>query len=224
MVSHTNSVKYWGKKNVVKTDKLVRTNDCPGIDPCCNGTYCAKASKDLQLTCPASDAYLATTFVETLEVLTIFIFAFTCQQNVFAICDELKDATSVRVGKVIGASIGSAWAVYMTVGVAGFFTFGRNVESNILVNYPEDALSTTGRVAIAFLVAFSYPLQVHPARKCAFSFYSATTLGGTPPLCRSMLALSTFMPQHVAHVRIIRNTFLFVGGFSSQVCSSVQNS
>ena len=26
--------------------------------------------------------------------------------------------------------------------------------------------------------AFSYPLQVHPARKCAFSFYSSTTLMG----------------------------------------------
>jgi hypothetical protein len=52
--------------------------------------------------CRGDHAYAATSIGRTMQVLTIFIFAFTCQQNIFAICDELVDGTMERVGKVIG--------------------------------------------------------------------------------------------------------------------------
>lgn len=62
-----------------------------------------------------------------MQVLTVFIFAFTCQQNIFSICDELKTPTMARVGKVIGTAIGSAWVVYIIAAVAGLLTYGDTV-------------------------------------------------------------------------------------------------
>ena len=38
-------------------------------------------------------------------------------------------------------------------------------------------LVTFARIAIVLLVTFSYPLQSHPARRCAISLYSALVLG-----------------------------------------------
>ena len=45
---------------------------------------------------------------DMLRVLTIFIFAYTCQQNTFSITNELARPTPARVDRVIVVSIGSA--------------------------------------------------------------------------------------------------------------------
>lgn len=60
---------------------------------------------------------------------------------------------------------------------AGFYTFGEGVESDILNNYPKTDLVSVARFMIVLLVAFSYPLQAHPARKCALSLYASLFLG-----------------------------------------------
>ena len=132
--------------------------------------------------CRGDHAYAATSVGRTMQVLTIFIFAFTCQQNIFSICDELKNPTMVRVGKVIGTSIGSAWVVYIIVAVAGFVTYGDMVQSDILNNYPASKVAAVARVAITLLVIFSYPLQLNPARKCILSLIQATSCGGYLPV------------------------------------------
>ena len=66
---------------------------------------------------------------------------------------------------------------YVVVAYAGFYTFGDRVDSDILNNYPQTNLLSYARIAIVLLVTFSYPLQSHPARRCALSLYSALVLG-----------------------------------------------
>jgi amino acid permease len=171
--------------------------DTPGIphfDPCpvINGT---------EPECRGSSGYLSTTPIRTLKVFSIFVFAFTCQQNIFAVCSELRNATIARIDAVISASIGVAWVVYMVVAVAGFETYGDAVKSNILVSYPVSVVVSVARIAITLLVVFSYPLQSHPARKCFLTLYIALRHG------KQSKVVATVSPS------FLRATFLYMYRF-----------
>ncbi|KAG2225636.1 hypothetical protein INT45_012108, partial [Circinella minor] len=96
--------------------------------------------------------------------LPVFIFAFTCHQNIFSVYNELKNNSQYQVTKVITSSIGSAAGVYQAIGIMGYLTFGKTVLSNVILEYPQSAFVAGGRLAIVILVVFSYPLQAHPCR------------------------------------------------------------
>jgi len=103
--------------------------------------------------------------LDALEVFTIFIFGFTCHQNIFSVCNELQGCTTERVGTVIKSSLGSCLGVYVLVAACGYALYGSEVESDVLKSFPQSNwLLILGRIAISILVAFSYPLQIHPCR------------------------------------------------------------
>ncbi|KAI1318109.1 hypothetical protein EDD11_007161 [Mortierella claussenii] len=116
--------------------------------------------------------------------LPIFVFAFTCHQNIFSVYNELTDNGQRMLNRIISSSIGSAVVVYHIIGVLGYLTFGNNVGSNIIQMYNSSMLVTVGRIAIVILVLFSFPLQCHPCRACldkvlfaAGEFWSTTRFG-----------------------------------------------
>jgi len=94
----------------------------------------------------------------------IFVFAYTCHQNMFSLVNELEDKSSKNINRVIGSAIGIAMSLYILVGLTGYLSFGDNVEPNVIVGYSHAISSTIGRIAIVILVMLSYPLQCHPAR------------------------------------------------------------
>ena len=96
--------------------------------------------------------------------LPIFVFAFTCHQNLFAVYNELIDNTPRRINFVIWQSILIALAIYLPVGLLGYQMYGDDVKSNMLKNFPASVLVTIARLAITILVMFSFPLQCHPSR------------------------------------------------------------
>ena len=51
-----------------------------------------------------------------------------------------------------------------TVALSGYFTYGSNVEANVLDSFPVETFATVARLGTAFAVTFSYPLLMHPAR------------------------------------------------------------
>ncbi|KAI9204004.1 transmembrane amino acid transporter protein-domain-containing protein, partial [Polychytrium aggregatum] len=95
-----------------------------------------------------------------LEVLPIFVFAFTCQQNLFSIFGELKESKAKYIGRVIDSAVIATAAIYLIVGLAGYYTFGAACDGNIINNWP----MSVARLAFAGLAALSYPIQVHPCR------------------------------------------------------------
>ncbi|KAJ3491871.1 hypothetical protein NLI96_g402 [Meripilus lineatus] len=113
-------------------------------------------------------------FISTFPVQ---VFAYTCAQNLFPIYNELKSNTQERMNIVIGSSIGGAAVTYEIIAVFGYLTFGTKVGANIIAMYPSTSLFIAiGQLAIAILVMFSYPLQVHPCRNCLDKvFHAATT-------------------------------------------------
>jgi amino acid permease len=102
--------------------------------------------------------------IDVLRVFSIFIFAFSCQINMFPVVNELRRPSQKRFDFVIKYSILTSCVIYLIVAVCGYKTFGDKVESNILINYPNNVWTSICRVCISFLVIFSYPLQVLPGR------------------------------------------------------------
>ncbi|KAJ3076647.1 hypothetical protein HDU98_001657 [Podochytrium sp. JEL0797] len=99
-----------------------------------------------------------------LKTLPIFVFAFTCHQNIFSVHNELIENSVSHVKRVIHLSILTAFSVYQLIGIMGYLTFGNAVSGNVVSMYPPGALITGGQISLAVLFLLSYPLQCHPAR------------------------------------------------------------
>ncbi|KAI0064000.1 hypothetical protein BV25DRAFT_1801277 [Artomyces pyxidatus] len=116
---------------------------------------------------PAGEIHLIKFTPNFVSTFPIQVFAFTCAQNLFPIFNEVKTNSQRRMNIVIGTSIGSATLTYEIIAVFGYLTFGSRVGANIIAMYPSTSLFiAVGQLAIAILVLFSYPLQVHPCRNC----------------------------------------------------------
>lgn len=108
--------------------------------------------------------HVATMHLGTLKVLSIFIFGFTCHQNIFSACNELQNLTVPRINKVIGGSIGGALSCYLLIAISAYYSYGSEVKSNVLKNYPPNAVLAIARLLIATNVAFCFPMQCNPCR------------------------------------------------------------
>jgi len=137
--------------------------------------------------CPGDDDYasgcrgptqLVTTPGQTLRALPLFVFSFTCHQNMISITNELLRPSRGRCWAVALCSIGTAIIVYLCMSFSGYATFGSKVQSNILSNYPsESAVVAAARVMISLVVTCCYPLQAHPSRSCVTTILNTTSLG-----------------------------------------------
>lgn len=107
--------------------------------------------------------------VQFLRVIPIFIFSFTCHQNSFSITNELHNVNISRINSVIFTSLIFCLLVYFIIGYAGYSTYGSAVKSDILLLYPQAVQLAVVRVCLSIALAWSYPLQCHPCRKCIAS-------------------------------------------------------
>ncbi|KAI8328570.1 transmembrane amino acid transporter protein-domain-containing protein [Chlamydoabsidia padenii] len=96
--------------------------------------------------------------------LPVFVFAFTCHQNIFSVYNELEDNSQRVINKTIGIAIGSSTFMYELIAILGYLSFGKNVSGNVISEYHQSLFVACGRLAIVILVVFSYPLQAHPCR------------------------------------------------------------
>lgn len=103
------------------------------------------------------------------KVFSIYIFAYTCHQNIFPIVNELETPSQYKFDTVILMVMASALSLYLVMGMCGYATYGNEVRSDIIVNYPVNGLMSCVRVLISFVVCFSYPLQVNPGRRCTLT-------------------------------------------------------
>ncbi|PWN48017.1 hypothetical protein IE53DRAFT_217825 [Violaceomyces palustris] len=114
---------------------------------------------------PSGEIHWITFSYHTISIFPVFVFAFTCAQNMLPVYNELYRNDEERVNTAIFSSIGTGGVVYQIVGVLGYLAFGSNVGDNIIAMYPSTSLFVCfGRVSIIVLTIFSYPLQVHPCR------------------------------------------------------------
>ncbi len=101
---------------------------------------------------------------EMLSAFPIFVFAYTCHQNMFTFANELNNPTQQRILRFLITSLSIACSLYIVVGLSGYLSFGSNITGNIISLYRSNAWTTMGRLAMVVLVTLSFPLQCHPAR------------------------------------------------------------
>jgi amino acid permease len=84
-----------------------------------NATAVTTNSTSLAETFTSSSTTLASFNGVTMANLTVFVFGFTCHQNILPVANELRRSSPRRVSIVSAASIGAAFAFYLMVAVAG---------------------------------------------------------------------------------------------------------
>ena len=104
---------------------------------------------------------------------------YTADQNVFSVVHELRNATQARVDNITRSSIVTALGVYGVIAIAGFCTYGSEVESNILVSYPTTHLVSVGRMFVSLLTAFSFPIVFQPGRNSVLGLWRYVDKDGT---------------------------------------------
>lgn len=106
---------------------------------------------------------------QTLASFPVFVFAYTCHQNMFSIVNELSEkpanSRTRQANHVIRNGIATACLAYLVVGILGYLTFGNAVDANIITMYPRDSVALlVGRLCIVVMVSMAFPLQCHPCR------------------------------------------------------------
>jgi len=97
--------------------------------------------------------------------LGILIVSFCAHYNLPVIYEELRDRNLTKMNGIIYSSTTACLAFYMTMGLAGFFTFGDGTKSNVLNNYEkDDYLILAARITLSIALTLSYPLIMHPCR------------------------------------------------------------
>jgi amino acid permease len=105
--------------------------------------------------------------VHMLKAYGIFVFAFTCHQNILPIQNEARNNSPSAMMRIISFSVSLSTILYMLVSVFGYATYGTDLESSILKNFPKNMVPfIAARIFYVFLLLFSYPLQVFPCRLC----------------------------------------------------------
>ena len=107
--------------------------------------------------------------LSTFRSFATFIIAFTCQQNIFSVTNELDDPTPDRCLAVIIGAVSLALTLYCIIGYAGYLTFGSRVQDDILDSYPRSSLVDAARAGMALVVLTCFPLQAFAARTSLFS-------------------------------------------------------
>ena len=176
---------------------IFRDSEADGVfDPC-------PATGAVASSCPPGQMAYFTSVPQVLRALPLFVFSYTCHQNIFAITNELRMPTRSRNASVAAIAVTTALCVYILLGGAGYSTFGSKVQHDILANYPSsNALVAVARIAISFVVTCCYPLQAHPTRDNVKTIVNALS--------------PTKLDDHTAHVAI---TTVFVAATGTIACT-----
>eukprot|EP01084_Bolivina_argentea_P249009 416673_1 len=96
----------------------------------------------------------------------VYTFAFGTHPLAFSLTNELLKCNNKRMCIVIMLSFIITTIYYIAIGILGYWTFGNNVDSNVLNNYPQDSSLLFGvRIGLSFALAFSYPVCNTPCRQ-----------------------------------------------------------
>jgi amino acid permease len=104
-------------------------------------------------------------FLGLVSKIPIFVFAYCCHQNVFAIVTETKNPSIARMDVIMALACLTGFLVYVPVQIFPYWTFGSSVKDNFLNNLPSsDGVVKTAFVCAAVSVSISFPLQIIPLR------------------------------------------------------------
>lgn len=113
-------------------------------------------------------------FLSAIGAFPKFIFAFSCQMNVFQIANELKRPSVKRMNIISLASTLTGLIIYVPIMILPYLTFGSKIMDNYLRNFDPSLVPVQVAYILAALsVSISYILQVHPLRRSIISLMNS---------------------------------------------------
>ena len=113
--------------------------------------------------------------VKIIQSIPVIIVAFCCAPQAYAYYNDIVNPTRARLSGVTALSLLIVTALYLTIALCGFFTFGTNVASSVLASYPLTGAVTAARIGVAFVVLVSYPLLMQPCRDSSIHMIDVVT-------------------------------------------------
>jgi len=155
------------------------------------------------------------------STLPIFIFSFTCHQNLFPLVNELKQRSLRRLDLIIVGAIATGLLMYGVVGLGAYMRFAPQPKPNIMLDLPRCSLVRVGELLAIVAVIFTYPLQLHPCRR-SMMILVASCMGrfmnrDEERWCRRILTVFILMGTATVAclVRSLGITLAFVGALGS---------
>ena len=100
---------------------------------------------------------------DVLLAIPVFATAFLCHFNVLPVHNEIHDADRIR--SVIHWTMGIVLALYLLVGLGGFYVGRERTCGNVLLNFPaDDGAMALGRAGLVVTLSMSLPLLAVPCR------------------------------------------------------------
>merc|ERR1719217_1489490 len=103
--------------------------------------------------------------LEVLTTLPIFIFSFTCHQNMFPVANEITNPSVRRLTAVASSAVMTAVTLYAACIVFGYSVFGHHIKQNYLLALPQSIPVNLGSILMSLCNGLSLPLQTHPCRR-----------------------------------------------------------
>ncbi len=141
--------------------------DADKFEPCPKGHHCGGTYQLFELN------------LKTLDAFALATFAFTAQTQVPGAANGLQDYSQPKMDFVCISAVVFCALLYAIVGHAGYETFGSLVNSDVLESYPNSPFVEAARLAVAVVVATSYPLMVVPFRDSLHSILKHQSLSSS---------------------------------------------
>jgi len=114
--------------------------------------------------------------LKLVKAFPVFIFGFTCHQNIFTVCNEVRNASRRRIDFVIVAAYLVSGLCFAAAAFFGYATYGNKVQADVLKGYPSMPAVELTRLLYSFLALFSYPLQAERVASRRFALVTCVFL------------------------------------------------
>lgn len=88
------------------------------------------------------------------------MFSFEGIALVTPLSESMKEPR--KLGRILTWCISFVLTLFVTVGIFGYLAFRKDVETNVILNLPDNSVSKIIRVAYSFAIILSFPVLLHP--------------------------------------------------------------
>lgn len=152
---------------------LLKNNatQCVG-DLCCISE--SNESVQARKCCIGPVMVIGDSFTNFITTFPVIITAFCCAPQVFMMWNDLISPNTKRMNTATSSAMLITVSLYSMVSLSGYFTYGSNVDPNLLGSYPLTLEVTVARLGISLHTALCYPLIFFAGRDSLVHIISHT--------------------------------------------------
>jgi amino acid permease len=152
--------------------------------------------------------------------LSVILFAYCCQPNVYEVYTELKHPSPRRITLVSLCSMLVCTCLYLMAGFFGYVNFGEKTRGDVLKNFDPYSNYVIFASYLCFCVKLTvaYSLNIHPCRDTVLAFFKMGSYHKVADWKRLLICLILSVTALLAalFVQSLETVFGFLGG----VCGS----